>query len=527
MPTVADIEERVLQSSALPSLPHVAVRIIELSRDPEVTVHGLADCLSADPALVQKILRTVNSPFYGLRDKVSTISRAVTYLGVNALRGLMLGFSLARETGGDSAGGFSMITFWRYAMTHAVAAKVLAARAGYADPEEAFVAGMIEDLGVLALSRAVPQEYAVVLARRREALRQDQASAPAPGPQALPGSLLCRIEREVLGTDHARIGGRLCSKWGLPDILAIPVTFHHAPEDLAGQEPQVVDLTRLLHLAALVGRMFNTAKSDDALHEIERLALAYFRLEPAGLGAILQQIAASVEGVAELFEVEIGKPLGYDEILQAANQELARLTLAAERSAQEEARTKAEMERRTRQLESLNTELANRANRDAFSGTFNRGFFDRFLGETFERGRAAGEPMGLILIDVHHFKHINDTYGHPQGDAVIIELAKRLRGATRDSDVVARFGGDEFAVVLPASDLAAVRVVATRLRAAVWDRPSLALDGRTLDVAIGLGTVWVSDYARAQNPAYVLQAADRLLYASKRTRDRMIRLVRI
>ncbi len=108
---------------------------------------------------------------------------------------------------------------------------------------------------------------------------------------------------------------------------------------------------------------------------------------------------------------------------------------------------------------------------------------------------------------------------------MIVELARRLRGATRDGDVVARYGGDEFVVVLPQADFPTVREVAARLRRAVWDQPFQALSGGTLEVHIGIGGVCVADYDRAETPERVLAAADKLLYATKRQRDRKIFLV--
>ena len=135
--------------------------------------------------------------------------------------------------------------------------------------------------------------------------------------------------------------------------------------------------------------------------------------------------------------------------------------------------------------------------------------------------------MGLLLADVHRFKAINDSYGHQIGDRVLIELARRLRANTRDSEMIARYGGDEFVVVLPEADLDVLRRVALRVRSAIWDVP-FQLDGdQTLAVAVGLGAVTVGDFKRAKGPEHVLAVGDKLLYATKHKRDRRICLLRI
>jgi two-component system cell cycle response regulator len=524
--TTLTTREPIPNSLTLPSLPHIAARILHLTRGPSAaagSVREIAECLSQDPALVQRILRVVNSPLYGLTGKVRTVTQAASFLGGNALRGLVLGFTLPRTWEAGRGTGFSMVTFWRYSLTTAVAAKLLAAQTGHKDPEEAFVVGLLADIGVLALYRTVPGEYETVLALRQKRLSGLDLSAD---PLAAV-SVMCDAEQEALGTDHARIGSQMLSHGGLAEDLTLPIRYHHAPETMESPAPPVLTMTLLVHVAAVVSQTLQIGGKRTSMAALEALGGKYLGLRKGDAGGLVDAITESVKKTAELLEINIGRQPSLSEILQQANEELANLTLAADQAAREEARVKDEAQRRTRELEGLTWELANRANRDPLTGVFNRGFFNTCLEHEFERGKSTNRPMALVLTDVHHFKEINDTFGHQQGDAVITALAQRLQGATRNNDIVARYGGDEFAVVLPDIDFPALQAVAAKILGAVWDQPFPAPDGgKTLPVTMGVGAVWVQDYSRLQGTKHLIESADKLLYASKRERKRMIFLAR-
>lgn len=372
---VENLEERVLASPNLPTIPHVAAKLIYLASNPDVTVKQLSRCVAADPALVERLLRTVNSALFHLNSKVSRISHAVSLLGVNALRGLVLGLSLPRRDANPQGEGFSLVTFWRHSLANAVISKLLAKTTGEAPAEEAFVAGLLAELGVLALHSAVPEAYAEVLKRRDECLAR---MAPGGDLKEADG-LTCRIEQELLGTDHARIGGRLLSKWGLPKGLVAPVRCHHAPDEMDGGKPHMVALARMLHLATFASQVFYLGGALATLDTLTELAQAHFRLGKADLERILWQVAREVTRLADLFEVEVGGPIDSEALLQHAHERLVGLSVENAVLAEREKQLRAQVERRANRLETLRERLAERANRDAMTGVFNRGFLDRIL----------------------------------------------------------------------------------------------------------------------------------------------------
>lgn len=165
--------------------------------------------------------------------------------------------------------------------------------------------------------------------------------------------------------------------------------------------------------------------------------------------------------------------------------------------------------------------LRSLATRDQLTGLFNRREFDRILSEEEERVRRFGHPLALVMIDVDHFKSVNDNYGHPVGDTVLREVAKRLAGILRSVDRVARFGGEEFALILMQTERVAAMDVARRVCEIVEKDPVSIGDGVTLKITVSAG-VAISP-ADGKSSAALIGAADKALYAAKtRGRNRAV-----
>lgn len=166
-------------------------------------------------------------------------------------------------------------------------------------------------------------------------------------------------------------------------------------------------------------------------------------------------------------------------------------------------------------INSLLQEMHRDATKDALTGMLNRrSFLDRLQQECSATSRHALETC-VAMLDVDHFKKINDTYGHPAGDAVLVELAKRLQATVRTEDVAARFGGEEFVVMLPLTQLEGGRMLLERVRRAVADTPFTVPTPRgeqTIAVTLSAG---LADVKNRQTPEQVLETADVCLYRAK------------
>lgn len=188
-----------------------------------------------------RILKATNSSFCGLRSKVTSIDRAVPLIGTTVVTSLALSFSLAEETMQSGAIAEHYFTYWRQSIVQASAAELLCRGKAKSKKNEYFLAGLLTDLGRLAMLKTVPQEYLPVLAR-------------SIGEQ----SSLRLLEAEMLGVDHVEVGTKLMEEWGLPERLIKSVSCHHnSPDRLADERARPdFDLVQAVAIASSVGEFF-------------------------------------------------------------------------------------------------------------------------------------------------------------------------------------------------------------------------------------------------------------------------------
>ncbi len=215
--------------SHIATLPEVTVRIIELVEDPGSSARDLHHLIASDPALTARMLKVVNSAFYGLPRQIASINRAVSLLGLNAVKNIAVAASLAKLFRGGSVGRFDAQQLWTHCCATATAAKFvadLAGRKGAAD--EAFLAGLIHDVGILV------------------ELQYDRARFAAAIEQAAEGDDLLSAERLAFGDTHEGIGAALCEHWKFPASLVWVAGHHHAPMSVPSANR---DLPSIVHVA--------------------------------------------------------------------------------------------------------------------------------------------------------------------------------------------------------------------------------------------------------------------------------------
>jgi putative nucleotidyltransferase with HDIG domain len=272
------LEQAIARLQDLPALPLVVTELLASFDDPEVELGEVARKIAIDQALAAKTLRLANSSFYGLQSKVRTISQAIAVLGFDSVRSLVVG---AGVIGGFQEGrdkGFDFDGFWRHAIATALCARALARSAG-CNPELAFVAGLLHDLGRLVLVTRFPEHYAEVLAQR-----------------TLRDCGLLDAEQAVLGLDHAQVGRALAQHWRIPEQICRAIANHHAPmQQDYGELPSVV------HVANVVSHGLDLVGDDDELvPALVQGAWDSLHLSPAALRAVFAQAEAQFEDTCQI-----------------------------------------------------------------------------------------------------------------------------------------------------------------------------------------------------------------------------------
>ncbi len=485
------VAARLQSISYLPTTASVAMRFVELGRNPDAEPADYARVISSDSSLSSKLLSLSNSSWAGVRNRVTTVRGAVNLLGLGTVRTLAISYCM---TGLHNELGLSSQeseVFWEASLSKALAAKQYASLFDARLADEAFVAGLFQDFALAVLFSVLRDRYLGVL--------QD--------PQVDVATLLLR-EREMFGIDHAEVGRILALKLELPNPYVDIIGLHHNRERLE----ELVESVPLRDAALVASFLPHTLRCWNIADAGALQAFLSERRPGTDAHAFINEVQEEFTQLYQYFN-EGGVPETQLPLLMAdAARELANSTTALVGHVNSLLRDAAAMgqvvDERLRRLE-------DRATHDPLTGALLRQTFCDRAKTLLARAASRGQPVVLAYFDVDQFKQLNDSFGYAVGDQVLRVVVDVIRKWLSENALIGRMGGDEFVALLddcdPSQAATLFREIADRVHAVRID-----VGHQHCNPSVSIGVVPAPAVGTAAPLPVLIELADKLMYQAKR-----------
>jgi len=489
------VRNRIASLSYLPTTVAVAMKFVELGKNPEAEPADYAKVIEADSSLSSKVLALANSPWFGIRNKVTSVRMAVNLLGLGTVRTLAISYCVAGLHNELKLTPEESRRFWEGSLCKAVAAKQFVRNFDEKSADEAFIGGMFQDF-------ALPVMYSIAKDEMLAMLEDSQ----------LTGAMQLEKERELFHLDHNEIGRILAQKLDLPDCFVDAVAFHHNRDQLT----ELMENERVgeaIYVASLFPHVLNVWNQADA----ESLC-AYVDARLGGQDHASVSFLASVQEefntVYHYFENTDAPANRLAELMVEAAREQADNTTHLVRTVQQLMQEAACMGLEMHQLIKSQSQLEDKATRDPLTGLLNREGFTREAEEKLCKAARYTLPTAVLYVDLDNFKPVNDTLGHEFGDRALKAVAAQMSESVRQHDLVGRLGGDEFALLLYDCREPDAQAIARRILQAIATQP-VGRGKRSVQVTASMGLLYLEASSEMHPLETLLRAADKLMYRAK------------
>lgn len=282
----SNLKELVDQVEDLPTLPTVVTRLVTLVDDSETSADDLNAVITQDPSLTAKVLKLVNSAFYGFSREISTVTEAVVILGFDAIKSLALSASVFDIFSGEGLERFDRVGLWKHSIATGIAAELVASWDRYPNPEEVMVSGILHNIGKMLLDLSFQEQLAKIL----DYVEENEVS-------------MRQAELEIIGVAHPEIGAWLTEQWNLPESVVRGIKYYHRPMD-APEDYRALPL--FIHIGDVLARTKNVGWTGDELSlDYHEEAWSELDLKNDDIEMLLSKLEKNLDKADEFIELAV------------------------------------------------------------------------------------------------------------------------------------------------------------------------------------------------------------------------------
>jgi len=486
-----DLEQELRKCTSLPSLPVVAQKIIALSKDPDVSLGDVSSIISGDPGLASKLLKVVNSPIYSQRRAVNNIREALTLVGLNAALSIALSFSLLHSSQLTHINSKRLENYWKRSILAASISRFIGKRIKLYKLEDLFLASMLQDIGILVLESLEPSPYLPFKDKRL--LHSDRLA----------------IEKDSLGVEHSFVGAWLLDSWGLSEKIISAVKYSHslnAHSNSADEEENYFHYC--VNFSGSLADIWLEDVHSELYEATKEAAQIVLGLDAGEFIELIAEINNELSKISDLFDINLDNEIDRGKLIDEARELTMQRSVSFIKDAENSMRYVKSIER---QVKNIEEEIQH----DHLTKIYNRKYIDKQMAHEFDYANTHRWPLSLVFIDLDDFKKINDTYGHIVGDKVLTSVAEFYSKNIRDSDVIARYGGDEFLMLLPGATMDTAIGMLTRLLALQAKELKVQVENTVIVPTVSMGVATHMDKHTFDNLESFIRAADKAVYKAK------------
>lgn len=496
-----DIRKQIQTSDAIANLPAIAMKILEVINDQDSSIQDLSNVIITSPALTTRLLKVVNSSFYGFEKEISNITQAISIMGMNSVANIVLSVSIIDSIQQANLNR-DLTLYWEKSFFTAMAAKLIAKNIKCQHAEEAFISGLLSNISYIFILQHFPEHFNRLM---QQGIKELEKMA---------------LEWEFFGMTHAEMSYLLLEKSEIPRILSKPVEFHHTVKgSVTSADDTLKQLCKIVYSASKITILFYDDPS--ILGSIKNELSDLLSIPPSDFQQLTGEVTVKVKEISEFYGFSSLKFPSYFEILERSNTELTKINQNYEELLKELKKEKENTERLASKLEETNRKLLEIALKDPLTGAYNRRYLNEILDRKMAEARRYGTKLLIIYCDIDHFKHINDTYGHNNGDIVLKRLVMLLKMTIRNTDVLARTGGEEFTIVCQATNIEDGIIVAEKLRQKIESTPMVLSDNKEITVTMSFGVAMYENSIHNRED-FIKIADDRLYKAKESGRNKVV-----